>query len=102
MKAKPIFKYLAIRVGILILVLLIMLIILYFAIDPHKNCNEFQHRHNMGQGIAMLVGSGFVVSIWFVILFIEGIMYCIKKEKNIIAYLLMIILVLGIFDLAFI
>ncbi len=101
MTTKNILRYLAIRVGILILVLLIMLIILYFAIDPHKNCNELQHRHNMGQGMSMFIGSGFVISIWFVVLIIEWIMYCIKKERNIIAYLLMIILVLGIFALAF-
>lgn len=82
MMLKKVLKYLAIRISILILSLLFMLIFLYFAIDPHKNCNELEHRHNMGSGIAMFGGSIFVVSIWFLVLFIEGIMYCIKKEKN--------------------
>ena len=102
MTTKIVLKYFLIRIGVLILALLMMLIFLYFAIDPHKNCNEFEHRHDMGQGMAMLVGSGFVISIWFIILFVEGIMYCIKKEKNALSFILMIILVLVILALVFI
>ncbi len=101
MMIKKILKYLGIRIAILILALIVMLIFLYFAIDPHKNCNEFEHRHNMGQGMAMFGGSIFVVSIWFLVLFIEGIMYCIKKEKNTLSFALMLLLVLIIVAMAF-
>ncbi len=101
MKAKPILKYLAIRVGVLILALLLMLTFLYFFIDPHRNCSEFQHYHDMGQGMAMFGGSIFVISIWFLVLFIKGIMYCIKKEKNTLSFALMLLLVLIIVIMAF-
>ncbi len=101
MMIKKVLKYLGIRIGVLILALIVMIIFLYFAIDPHKNCNQLEHRHNMGQGMAMFIGSGFVISIWFIVLFIEGIMYCIKKEKNTLSFALILLLVLIIVAMAF-
>ncbi len=100
---KKILKYFIIRIGVLLICLSIMFIIWYFNNDPHKHCdlqaNEHRHTDN---GLGLFVGGFMVAVIWITVLFIEGIMYNIKKEKNTLSFILMIILVLGIFALVFI
>ena len=94
-------KYLLKRFIVLAISMFVMFTIWYLNNDPHKRCTGDFHEHT-DTGLALFAGGLLVIIIWLMVLFIEAILYFIKKEKNSLSFILMIILVLGVLALLFI
>ena len=94
-------RYLAIRFGILIIVLTIIVGLMYLLHDPHSRCDAENHRHTMGIGMGMFVVAVMVTSVWSFVLFMEGFVYFTKKNNTIGFGTLLILLILIITAMAF-
>ena len=101
MTTKIITKYLLKRFIVLAISMFVMFIIWYLNNDPHKRCTGDFHEHT-DTGLVLFLSGFLVIIMWLIVLFIEGILYSIKKEKNALSFILMIILVLGVLALLFI
>jgi hypothetical protein len=80
-KAKKALLHLALRVGVLILALLVMVALWYFTNNPHKRCIGDEHMH-VDTGLGLVVGGFIVFIMWCLAIFIEMIYNFIKKKKD--------------------
>ncbi|WP_316636048.1 hypothetical protein [uncultured Flavobacterium sp.] len=78
--SKKIILHLVIRIGILILLLGLIFSFWYFTYDPHKYCDERQHRHFDG-GLGMFVLLFLITQMFYLGLLIEMIYLFVKKNR---------------------
>ena len=89
-----ILKYLAIRIGILILTLAVVGGLMFWAYDPHSNCIGNEHRHTMGIGMGLFVAGIFISIIWLLACLVEGFIYFSKTNNKIGSAILFLIIFL--------
>ncbi len=80
---KKTLKYLAIRITILLICLSIMFLTWYLNNDPHKHCSlEIDKHRHTDTGLGLFIVGFIVIVNWFIVLFVEGIIYFIKGKNN--------------------
>ncbi|HEU0124742.1 hypothetical protein [Flavobacterium sp.] len=80
MDLKKIILHLAIRIGILVLLLTAVFLFWYFTYDPHKYCDETGHRHVDG-GLGLFIIGFLITQMFYIGMLIEMIYLFVKKKK---------------------
>jgi hypothetical protein len=79
--SKKIILHLAIRIGVLVLLLGLGFLLWYFNYDPHKYCDESGHKHVDG-GLGFFILELMITLAFYSGLVIEMIYLSVKKQQN--------------------
>lgn len=80
MLLKKVILHLTIRIGILILLFGLVFLFWHFTYDPHKFCEEDEHRHVDG-GLGFFIILFIITQLFYFGLLIEMIYLFVKKNK---------------------
>jgi hypothetical protein len=95
MSSGKIILHIVTRIGILILLLGLMLLYWNFIYDPHKFCDQYQHRHTDGaMGVFFLE---YLAVVFFYLAILIEIPFLKRKGKNILANLNLGFILISVF-----
>ncbi len=81
MNAKKIILHLLIRIGILVLLVGSVFLLWYITLDPHKHCDEFEHKH-FDTGLGFFIIEFMAIQAFCLGMLIEMIYLFVKKKQN--------------------